>query len=76
MAKDIVGPRLQLPILVCFDDYKTYVVICTNHVCCLSVFQGSNDSRSILPYRKVVLTQVTSFRAQVSSLQDHMEKPT
>ena len=44
-----VGPRLQSPVLVCFDDHKTYIVICTNHVCCFSVFQGSNDFKSILP---------------------------
>ena len=45
----VVGPRLQSPVLVCFDDYKIYIVICTNHVCCLSVFQGSNETRRFLP---------------------------
>jgi len=44
-----VGPRLQSPVLLSFDDYKTYIVICTNHVYCLSVFQGSKNSWSFLP---------------------------
>ena len=26
-----VGPRLQSPDLSSFDDFKTYIVICTNH---------------------------------------------
>ena len=25
----LLAQRLQSPILLCFDDYKTYVVICT-----------------------------------------------
>ena len=71
------GPMLQSPILLSFDDYKTYIVICTNHVYCLSVFQGSKDSWSVLPLRKVVLTQVSSFRVQDTSFsRSHMEEPT
>ena len=47
-------PKVTITRFYGFYDNKTYVVICTNQVQGLSLFLGSNDSRSSLPLKEGV----------------------
>ena len=67
-----VGPRLQSPVLVCFDDYKTYIVICTNHVCCFSVFQGSNISGVFFPKGRLFWLKSVQSGFKIQDFEDHI----
>ena len=57
-------PKVTITRFWSFDDYKTYIVICTNHILvfkCVSGFSGFKMSSSL---KEGILTQVDSIRDQ------------
>ena len=68
-----VGPRLQSPVLVCFDDHKTYIVISTNHVCCFRVLMILG---AFFPKGRCVDSSHLISGSSFKLARSHMEKPT
>ena len=60
------------PFLVCFDDYKTYVVICTNPVCVLVCFRILICHGVFFPKGRLIWLKSAQIGFKAQDSQDHI----